>query len=380
MQSTQVLALHPLTGRWCDATTRPSAKQAQVLVCFDHSAEPLEYRPRAAQHSWGKCTGTCCLVGASVELLRSPGSTARVLQCRRDPPLHLLKYQGGTVLWCHMPSEAFRVLELLHHYAAGSRCVSTSREPPDCVVPRPPAPIDIRSYRPDPRFHYINAAYPGVEAVHADPWIFLVHDVFTDAECDALVDKVKPHLKPSRMGGGLRPDLRTSRHMRCFYEETAGVQKRISALLNMPTRNFEGLKVINYQPGEFFKLHNDGFRGAHDEATGRSLWPCVPGNYPNRVVTLVVYLNDVARGGSTYFSELGIDVRPRKGMGLLFMPSYAHTSPVDPGKQYTRLKHEGHTCVDEKWICNQWGWGCEYIETLDPKSGFPPARLSASSI
>ena len=109
------------------------------------------------------------------------------------------------------------------------------------------------------------------------------------------------------------------------------------------------------------------FRGTHDKLTGASRWPCVPGDYPNRAVSLLVYLNDVARGGSTYFPKLGVDVRPRKGMGLLFMPSYTNGQP-DP-----RVLHEGRPCIDDKWLCTQWGWSCEYIERLDPASGFPRA-------
>jgi prolyl 4-hydroxylase len=396
--SQEALALHPITGCWHRAMISAAA-DASVLVRFDHSLEPLEFIPRVQEqhrqrqrrkqhYSWHEgMGGEGCLAGARVEVqLVHPGGGWRggfVVPQHCLPPRargsHLLEFDDGAARWHHMPSETFRVCSMDHRVAAGSRRVVRSHEPPVCVVPRPP-PIDVRDYQPDRRFHTINGSFPGLEAVHRDPWVFLVHDVFTDAECDALVDKARPHLKPSHMGGGLRPDMRTSSHTRCFFEETAGVQHRLSALLNLPTANFEGLKVIQYQKGEFFKAHNDGFRGAYDPQTGRSLWPCVPGDYPNRIVTLVAYLNDVPRGGSTYFNKLELEVRPRKGMGLLFMPSFAPTSPETPGEQYPVLKHEGRECVDEKWIANQWGWGCEYIERLDPKSGFPPARLSATSI
>lgn len=401
--SQQVLALHPITGCWHRAATAPGHVVGDdlALACFDHARDPLEFKPHVQlqpsgaqqkqQHSWTEGAGGSCLVGARVEILELPGSwhRATVLGLYHGAggqaedhghAIHQLKYDDDdTVHLHHMQSETFRVIRLQHFFPASSRRLVHSGEPPDCVVPRP-LPIDIRSYQHNPRFHTINGAFPGLEAVHRDPWVFLVHDIFTDAECDALVDKVRPHLKPSHMGGGLRPDVRKSNHIRCFFEETAGVQRRLSALLNLPTANFEGLKVIKYHEGEYFKIHNDGFRNTFDPETGRSLWECVPGNYPNRVVTLVAYLNDVRHGGGTYFNKLKLEVRPRKGMGLLFMPSFAPTSPETPGEQYTVLKHEGRMCIDEKWICNQWGWGCEYIESLDPKSGFPPARLSATSI
>ena len=229
--------------------------------------------------------------------------------------------------------------------------------------------MTLQQYRDshDPCFHRINADYPGLQVVHAEPWVFLVHDLFTDAECEDLILGVSSRLVPTRTSGGLRPDRRRSRSARCW---SAALQQKIATLVNLPTRHLEGLKVTNYQQGEYFKPHHDAFRGAHDETTGQSLWPCVPGDYPNRVVSLIGYLNDVPQGGSTYFPRLGLDVRPKKGMGLLFAPAYTATSPAHPGKQDTRLIHEGRAAVSEKWICTQWGWSCEYIPDLDPVSGF----------
>ena len=121
-------------------------------------------------------------------------------------------------------------------------------------------PADVQHYKdnPDPRFHRINADYPGLQAVHADPWVFLVRDMLTAEECDALVDKAKPHLKPTRTSGGLRPDRRTSLSTRCW----AGAQHKMANLTNLPISHFEGLKVIHYQQGGFFKRHHDSYDGA----------------------------------------------------------------------------------------------------------------------
>lgn len=46
-----------------------------------------------------------------------------------------------------------------------------------------------------------------------------------------------------------------------------------------------------------------------------------------RRATVLVYLNDVAEGGSTRFDKLGIDVRPKKGQCLLFFPGTKASMP-----------------------------------------------------
>ena len=40
--------------------------------------------------------------------------------------------------------------------------------------------------------------------------------------------------------------------------------------------------------------------------------------YPNRIVTLIVYLNDVTEGGATVFPKLNLRFQPKKGTGLIF--------------------------------------------------------------
>ena len=80
---------------------------------------------------------------------------------------------------------------------------------------------------------------------------------------------------------------------------------------------------------------------------------------------MLVYLNDVANGGTTKFGKLpaitdedivqrqvigdkDLNIIPRKGDALLFFPA------DNNGKFDERTEHEGCPAVDEKWIARIW--------------------------
>ena len=116
--------------------------------------------------------------------------------------------------------------------------------------------------------------------------------------------------------------------------------------------------------------------------------------YSNRIATVIVYLNDCAQGGATKFvdfectgednAEKGrgeqLEILPRRGMGVVFMPGYLPTARRDPpdatdferngrlpGGKVFSLGHEAMEAVDPKWICQQWAWPHRYFE--ERKSG-----------
>ena len=64
-------------------------------------------------------------------------------------------------------------------------------------------------------------------------------------------------------------------------------------------------------------------------------------------------LNDVGEGGETVFPGAGIEVRPRRGLGILHFPARL---PAGRGARDARAGHEGACAIDEKWICQQWCW------------------------
>mmetsp|Transcript_143516 Transcript_143516/g.458953 ORF Transcript_143516/g.458953 Transcript_143516/m.458953 type:complete len:145 (+) Transcript_143516:617-1051(+) len=99
-------------------------------------------------------------------------------------------------------------------------------------------------------------------------------------------------------------------------------------------------QVCHYRSGEYFSAHEDAFPVCEAQRS----------NYQRRA-TLLVYLNDVERGGCTTFEGLGLEVRPRRGTALLFFPAFAD------GRPDVRTRHAAEAAEAEKWIAQVWAGG-----------------------
>ncbi len=132
-------------------------------------------------------------------------------------------------------------------------------------------------------------------------------------------------------------------------------------VLSSPAAYFEAPTVINYEKDQALAPHYDANRSASVEDANRG---------GQTLSTLLVYLNDVERGGTTKFGKLpaitqtkssssslkqrqvigdpNLNIIPRKGDALLFFPADAK------GNFDERTEHEGCPAVDEKWIARIW--------------------------
>ena len=67
-----------------------------------------------------------------------------------------------------------------------------------------------------------------------------------------------------------------------------------------------------------------------------------------RIITVLIYLNDVQKGGRTYFNKLDLRIKPVKGMALIFFPAY-----LDREIDELTL-HTAEEVIDEKWVTQLW--------------------------
>lgn len=174
-----------------------------------------------------------------------------------------------------------------------------------------------------------------------EPLIVVLGNVLSNDECDELIRLSKDKLNRSKIGATREVnEQRTSSGM--FFEDSenkliATIEKRVSAIMNIPTEHGEGIQILQYAPGQEYKAHYDFFSSTSKLVNN------------NRISTLVMYLNDVEQGGETYFPKLHLSVSPKKGMAVYF--EYFYTN-----ENLNELTLHGGAPViaGEKWVATQW--------------------------
>jgi len=182
-----------------------------------------------------------------------------------------------------------------------------------------------------------------------NPRVVVFGRFMSDAECDQLVEMASQRLVRSetvetRTGGSEVNDARTSDGMFFTRGENALIsrlEERMASLLDWPIENGEGIQILRYGPGAEYKPHYDYF----DPALSGT--PSILKRGGQRVASLVCYLNTPAKGGSTVFPDVHLDVAPIKGNAVFF--SYDRPHPM------TRSLHGGAPVVEGvKWVATKW--------------------------
>lgn len=193
----------------------------------------------------------------------------------------------------------------------------------------------------------LNLNYPGLVKVHECPPIFVVTDFLTSTECDQLIATAGPLLQRSKthaVAGSEATKGRTS--LTCHLAKTTQscpiLLKKIQLLTNKPYGHMELPQVARYTDSQRYVEHYDGV-DPHTEA-GRAF--CQNGG--QRIATVLMYLNDVAEGGSTFFRRINFEVRPKRGAAVIFFPGFMS------GELDTDALHAGMPAIDCKWVSQVW--------------------------
>ena len=184
-----------------------------------------------------------------------------------------------------------------------------------------------------------------------DPVFAVLGNVVDAEECKAIIEMARPRLKPSTLvdpmsGRDVVSDKRASWGM--FFRPgendlVARLDRRLSALMNLPLENGEGLQVLHYPTGAGSEPHYDYLaptNAANRESVARS---------GQRVSTLVTYLDDVPEGGQTVFPQFGLAVSPIRGNACYF--EYCD----DRGRVDARSLHASAAVTrGDKWVMTKW--------------------------
>lgn len=231
----------------------------------------------------------------------------------------------------------------LDYLAQAAERGSTSARAQLCLLADDNGQIDIaRWLRPAP-----------ARPICDSPLIAVSEGFATAAECDWLIARARPRLKPAevydpRGAGGFRASGMRNNSDASFGLTQSDlvmtlVRARIAQWSGLSSDDMEPLSVLHYTPGQYFAPHFDFI-----DPDNPRLAPSIA-RLGQRRATVLVYLNDDFESGETEFCDLGIRFRGRKGDALLFWN-------VGPdGQPDRRTRHAGRAPTrGEKWLLSQW--------------------------
>ena len=165
-------------------------------------------------------------------------------------------------------------------------------------------------------------------------------------ECDALIALIDAGRRPSTLlSDKADTGFRTSEScdLDRWSPDVQPIDEAIAAMLGIDPHYGETMQGQRYAPGQRFKAHHDYFH------QGESYWDAMQAQGGQRTWTAMVYLNDVAEGGATWFPQAGIRIAPRRGLLLTWNNMNNDGTPND------MTIHEGMPVVDGvKYIVTKW--------------------------
>ena len=184
-------------------------------------------------------------------------------------------------------------------------------------------------------------------------WYFeIVEDFLTEEECDKIINLTKDKLTDSYVNSTgkeksvLNKDIRTSklywagRNEDPLFEK---ISKKVSDKLDIPQENQEKIQIIHYKPNGFYKKHYDSCDIKNDN--------CIEQHerIGKRTITAFIYLNDIEKGGETSFNNIGVKVKPKKGMAVFW-----NNLDINKNRNYCSLHEAQPPISGDKWALTVW--------------------------
>lgn len=175
----------------------------------------------------------------------------------------------------------------------------------------------------------------------------VVHDnIITPEESTYILETAGPMFSDSTVLSGKDNSIRKSETawLKKSDPTVAGILKRLSERFNFDTTNAEDLQVVRYYPGGFYNEHHDSC--CDDNQHCRDFVR----NSGQRVLTILIYLNDDFEGGYTNFKNLNLDLKANPRGGIVFHPLQLGGKMCHPN-----ALHKGTPVTSGvKYICNVW--------------------------
>eukprot|EP00543_Licmophora_paradoxa_P016728 CAMPEP_0202468860 /NCGR_PEP_ID=MMETSP1360-20130828/76725_1 /ASSEMBLY_ACC=CAM_ASM_000848 /TAXON_ID=515479 /ORGANISM="Licmophora paradoxa, Strain CCMP2313" /LENGTH=235 /DNA_ID=CAMNT_0049093977 /DNA_START=599 /DNA_END=1306 /DNA_ORIENTATION=- len=187
------------------------------------------------------------------------------------------------------------------------------------------------------------------------PWIVTIDDFISADEAEAMIELGRESGYARSGGVGRMLDdgtleniisiSRTSSNAWCStdacqqHPTAKTIARRITELTHIPEVNYEHFQLLQYNVGQYYKSHHDYIPNHFERPVGA------------RILTVFMYLSDVEEGGGTAFTDLDIEVNPKRGRALIW-PSVLNDEPHVADE---RTVHEALPVIKgDKYACNAW--------------------------
>tara|TARA_B100001175_G_scaffold316937_2_gene332201 strand:- start:248 stop:1912 length:1665 start_codon:yes stop_codon:yes gene_type:complete len=197
--------------------------------------------------------------------------------------------------------------------------------------------------------------FNNIEIVYDEPKIKYVENFITLEECKHLInigsiDMVDSLITDTK--SGYKSNGRTSKNSWIRHDNDEiihNISKKIAKFVNMPLENAEAFQAVYYGETNEYKPHYDTIKHDGSDKTLRVM------KYGGaRLITTILYLNDVEEGGATKFTKINKEIKPSAGKLLFFENVYKNTNIRHPLSE-----HAGMPVIKgEKYIVNLWFREC----------------------
>lgn len=188
-----------------------------------------------------------------------------------------------------------------------------------------------------------NEAARRIAVEKAELWA--VPRFFDGVECGRLMTIIDAVARPSTIHDVDYGSIRSSYSGDVDPDDPfiQALEQRFDDLLGIEPSHGETIQGQRYLPGQEFKAHTDWFW------PGSPAWTNEMPRGGQRSFTAMAFLNDVAEGGETEFTELGIAVTPRAGTLLMWNNADEGGAPNEWTIHAGRPVRRGVKYVITKW-------------------------------
>jgi prolyl 4-hydroxylase len=187
-------------------------------------------------------------------------------------------------------------------------------------------------------------SYTDTSAPYIPP--FIMHDVLTLQECQNIINHCQDKLSDSKILSGVEKNVRNSQQ--CWipknHQMVKHIYKKFAEIFQIPMESAEDLQVVRYLPGQYFNEHHDAC--CDDNVYCKKFLK----GAGQRILTVLIYLNDDFEGGYTQFPNLKTKLKVKPGDAIVFFPVAYQTNQCHP-----YALHAGTSVTKgTKWVANIW--------------------------